>query len=694
MPRQARMVLPDFPHHVIQPGHNRQVVFAGDEVIREVAQRGQLTADKKIVKEVSKKIGRCLELRGPGRPRKRTQKEICPLFPADALASTDPRACLPQPSPPGSPAGQVIFHGNHRTGGPAVHRNCQPHPSSPSRKKLSGPAARLLLASALLCLAWLAQPATMAMAAAGAPRTGLIGIGDSLTQGTMDATNNQRNTANSYLQKVADSLAGEMVLLFSQPYFDDREKRLSPFLIPTNVAVDGDDIFSLTGLQYYKREGAAANSSSRELLADRLLPGLLKDPYDKVIYPINLFTKKPTSQLDAAIWLLNDGTRLARAERAIVVFWEGNNDSALATLGGGGANPHFRPLPFHVIKSELKPGLRLLLAWAEKQGVVSFAPYTMAAIERNLTESGDFAVQYEAALDRLLAETAASPVETLVLAITLPYYSAVGYLMDSEDLEFYLRKVEPTYSVPPSFARVTPAGSPITDFLKGDRISLFTFGMMYASLSSGHTVAEVNRILESNGVQQDGMVLSEEEQRFIMARIDSFNKVIRDAATARAPKVELADVGAFLNDAFLGRNPITVGDRVLTRKWVRGNGFSLDGVHPGYTSHGLIANLVLERLNDLLGISAASHDLETILARDPYIDRDGDGWAPGPDLSPSGITRLLFLLTDPDDTDASVQVSMPDNVWDIISDTLLADLLGIPPLQEEARRLGIRSSGF
>ena len=31
MPRQARLVIPHAPHHVIQRGHNRQVVFAGDD---------------------------------------------------------------------------------------------------------------------------------------------------------------------------------------------------------------------------------------------------------------------------------------------------------------------------------------------------------------------------------------------------------------------------------------------------------------------------------------------------------------------------------------------------------------------------------------------------------------------------------------------------------------------------------------
>ena len=31
MPRMGRVVLPNYPHHVVQRGHNRQVVFAEDE---------------------------------------------------------------------------------------------------------------------------------------------------------------------------------------------------------------------------------------------------------------------------------------------------------------------------------------------------------------------------------------------------------------------------------------------------------------------------------------------------------------------------------------------------------------------------------------------------------------------------------------------------------------------------------------
>ncbi len=31
MPRVGRVVLPNYPHHVVQRGHNRQVVFAAEE---------------------------------------------------------------------------------------------------------------------------------------------------------------------------------------------------------------------------------------------------------------------------------------------------------------------------------------------------------------------------------------------------------------------------------------------------------------------------------------------------------------------------------------------------------------------------------------------------------------------------------------------------------------------------------------
>ena len=31
MPRVGRVVLPNYPHHIVQRGHNRRVVFAADQ---------------------------------------------------------------------------------------------------------------------------------------------------------------------------------------------------------------------------------------------------------------------------------------------------------------------------------------------------------------------------------------------------------------------------------------------------------------------------------------------------------------------------------------------------------------------------------------------------------------------------------------------------------------------------------------
>jgi len=127
----------------------------------------------------------------------------------------------------------------------------------------------------------------------------------------------------------------------------------------------------------------------------------------------------------------------------------------------------------------------------------------------------------------------------------------------------------------------------------------------------------------------------------------------------------------------------------MTRKWTRGGAFTLDGVHPGYTAQAFVANHVLGELNISLGLSAPLYDLEMIAQTDPYWDRDGDGWAPGPDYAASGIAALLFLLTDSDDTDSTVGAELPPEVWVQLSRALLSELLGLPEIRLEAARLGV-----
>jgi hypothetical protein len=508
----------------------------------------------------------------------------------------------------------------------------------------------------------------------------VIGLGDSLTQGTMDATDNAQNTLNAYLQKTVESLSAVVPLRFSQPLFGFKENRLRPFRTPTNLGVDGSDIYSLEGIEYYKRVGAEASYPTDVYLCDSSLPTQFNNIYDKVLFPLNRFAGKPVSQLDAVLTLLNQQAAAQDESSSLVFLWIGNNDSSLAAIGAGGSNPSYLPFPLSAISAEITPTLRTLLEKGLEQGVLNFEPYTLAAIQRNLTEATDFADQLNHILIRLHQENSLPQQRTAIMLLTLPYYSVIGYLFDSEDLEFYLQQANPAYSVPATFQRVTQPGYPITDPFSGDRVSFFTFACMYALLQSGYSVGDVNAILEKDGFQQDGLVMSEAEQHFIMARIDSFNLALKTASQAFT-NVYLTDVGAYLNNSLSGIDPVTIGDRVLSRKWSRGNAFSLDGVHPGFTGQALIANFVLKETNRIFQLNAPLIDLEQIQATDPYIDRDGDGWVSGPAYTPSGMTELLFMFTDPDDADPSVRAFLPANFWDRMSRILIRELVGKPAVK-------------
>jgi hypothetical protein len=520
-----------------------------------------------------------------------------------------------------------------------------------------------------------------------------IALSDSLGHGTMDAAINERNTRHAFVQLVAEKLAAETPIFFSQPFFYDNGYRAFPFVIPTNLSVDGSDSFSLEGLDYYKRAGTETSLLSTDLLGDRILPYRLQDKYDKVLYPLNVLGRTPISQLDGALWLLNEAAPRRSIGEAAVLLWIGNNDSSSAALGNGGSHPEFQPIPLDQVAPELNPLLTLLLRFGESIGEVSFEPYAPFALDRNLTSLDDFAEQYEHIVTRLLSENA-SGVSLKLFLCTLPYYSSVGYLIDSEDLEYYLGKFNPDYRVPPTFARVAPPGEPIVDPTQGDRISLLTFGLMVALLNSGYSVDYVNGILENGGHQRDGLVLSEEEQQSIRDRIDGYNEIIRSAAESvtanTGSEVHLVEIGNLLNDTLTGKTDVIVGGRKVSRKWARGGAFSLDGVHPGYTGQAYVANYMLSQVAPALGITTTPYELDPIALTDPYFDWDSDGWIPGPDYAPSGISKVLFLLSDVDDDDPGVGAVLPDNTWDLISDVLLRALLKIPELRAEAARIQAR----
>lgn len=502
----------------------------------------------------------------------------------------------------------------------------------------------------------------------------VLGMGDSLTHGTMDGTNNYINTNHGYLQLVVDKLAQVNPVVFEQPLFDISQNRIDTTITPTNLSVDGADLFTLEGVEYYKRVGAAFNSVEDKYLCDELTPFLFEDKYDKVMYPINILDHSDVSQVDAAVWWLSQPEVQSGSVRTAVFLWAGNNDSSQAALGTGGANPTQFPLPYDQIKGELDSDVRSQISLAELLGLLETEPYSLNLIERGLTNTLDFDNQLEDILDRLQNAAGNAPVDFFVM--NLPYYSSVGYLFDSEDLEFYLKQANSSYKLPFQFDRVAPAGQPITDYNAGDRVSFFTFGFMYLLLDSGYSVNHVNGALVKNWIPRTGAILNDSESSYIRQRIDQYNQKIAQQVNARGNRFHLVQIGDYLNDALTGQTSITINGRELTRKWTRGSGFSLDGVHPGYTGQALIANYILEHVDSVMGTNTGRYNLSSVFNSDPYVDQDGDGWAAGPSYAPSGITELLFFLTDADDTNPNVGPVVPNDAWSRVSAVLRAQLSG------------------
>jgi hypothetical protein len=121
----------------------------------------------------------------------------------------------------------------------------------------------------------------------------------------------------------------------------------------------------------------------------------------------------------------------------------------------------------------------------------------------------------------------------------------------------------------------------------------------------------------------------------ISERVTALNAQIQ--ALAREHEAVVFD----LHGVFRGikRDGAAVGPRVLTADYF-GGFFSLNGVYPGATGHGVIANALLKRINEAFGGGYAPIDLAPIAAIDPVVDyrvAEGPAYVPADVLgAPAG----------------------------------------------------------
>lgn len=70
MPRQARLVIPGYPHHIILRGNKRSVSDEELSLIRNATHKGGIFGNKEFFEKIAKLAGRSVVLRPRGRPKK------------------------------------------------------------------------------------------------------------------------------------------------------------------------------------------------------------------------------------------------------------------------------------------------------------------------------------------------------------------------------------------------------------------------------------------------------------------------------------------------------------------------------------------------------------------------------------------------------------------------------------------------
>ena len=311
---------------------------------------------------------------------------------------------------------------------------------------------------------------------------------------------------------------------------------------------------------------------------------------DRLLAPLPALAGRELTQLEAAEALASvHGDRLP-----LISLWIGNNDLLGAVTAAQGA----------------------ALSFADIEAYLSDA--------RAGRSSGELEDNLELILDRLGRIPGAQ-----IFIANLPRVSRIAFLFDRDDIRRLSGLAEPPSQ--PGTGQAIGLGPFATTVAKALDLGAPLLNRAAAAVAS----VEANLLDGAEAALLDGRAAA------INARI---------AVLATRPNVHLVDVAALYESLRRGR--IRVSGRTLAKTFGAGGVFSLDGVHPSDTAHALIANAFLERIASVLELDIPPVDIARVLAEDPYVDRDGDGFAPGPGAA--FVDPLLLPLADCDDTDPAL----------------------------------------
>ncbi|KPA11222.1 Lipase, GDSL domain protein, partial [Candidatus Magnetomorum sp. HK-1] len=331
------------------------------------------------------------------------------------------------------------------------------------------------------------------------------------------------------------------------------------------------------------------SATIKQLIGEKTSSG--NDLLDLLMSPIPEIVKKPVSQLEAALYVAG----LHPDKKIIFTLWTGNNDVLWSVINNYG--------------TEITPDkINAYLNDTEAQ-------HDLISVKNNLTE--------------VVNQLKAVPNSHIFIG-TLPYMTRPAFFFSKEDIERLAQYPNPK----------------ITALADGESLGFGPFLTLAGSGIFGYTSSNA---LANGYIEQlpETYKLSREETAITDKRIDQINNHIK--SLVENGKVTVVDTFEVFQSVYT--NSVEINGHKIYKTFGCG-GFSFDAFHPSNTTHAMLANKFIEKINESLNLSIPMIDIKKVFENDPYQDRDGDHFAPGPGIDIIGPeTSALF---DCDDTKKTI----------------------------------------
>jgi len=425
----------------------------------------------------------------------------------------------------------------------------------------------------------------------------MINLGDSLTNGTQSGLKNvhEDTQKNGFVELLANQLRTKIALTWSNPYLNKNKERINADIIPYNLGVDSSTIKDLmftktTSTNKYLKASSSSGTESKDVPPSQLDTALL----NVLMAPIPERKKEPVSQLEAALYIANN---LHHNEKIIFTLWIGSNDVLWSVINNYGTE-----ITIDKINTYLND--------VENQ-------HDLATVKNNLTN--------------VVNQLKAVP-NSHVFIGTLPKMTKPAFFFSKEDIERLAQFPNPQIT----------ALQPNESIGLGPFLQLAQSGAFAATSSNEQANFTI-------GMLTDTHKLSSNEIDIVDARIDAINTHIK--SLQQAGKVTIVNTFEIFQAVY--ENTLEINDHKIYKTFGCG-GFSFDAFHPSNTTHAYLANAFIEKINESLNLAIPLVNVKAIFENDPYQDRDGDHFSPGPGIDIIGVEAVQFGLFDCDDSRADI----------------------------------------